>query len=66
LLFTARLSQLQFSQLNLNAGYGGEPTKSDHLGEKEYSPYLPQGYPQAKSTQKFTRFSSQLTLLFDN
>ncbi|WP_455221371.1 DUF3604 domain-containing protein [Kaarinaea lacus] len=28
------------------AGYGGEPTKSDHIGEKEYSPYLNQGFPQ--------------------
>ncbi|WP_455202803.1 DUF3604 domain-containing protein [Kaarinaea lacus] len=28
------------------AGYGGGPTKSDHIGEKEYSPYLNQGYPQ--------------------
>jgi hypothetical protein len=28
------------------AGYGVEPTKGDHLGEKEYSPYLDIGYPQ--------------------
>ena len=28
------------------AGYGNEPTKSEHLGEKEYSPYLNIGYPQ--------------------
>ena len=28
------------------AGYGSEPTKNDHLGEKEYSPYLDIGYPQ--------------------
>ncbi|WP_455366077.1 DUF3604 domain-containing protein [Kaarinaea lacus] len=28
------------------AGYGGEPTKSDHIGEKEYSPYLNLGFPQ--------------------
>ena len=28
------------------AGYGYEPTKADHLGEKEYSPYLDIGYPQ--------------------
>ena len=28
------------------AGYGYEPTKRDHLGEKEYSPYLDIGYPQ--------------------
>jgi hypothetical protein len=28
------------------AGYGGEPTKSDHMGEKEYGPYLDIGYPQ--------------------
>jgi hypothetical protein len=27
-------------------GYGYEPTQSDHLGEKEYSPYLDIGYPQ--------------------
>jgi len=28
------------------AGYGGEPTASDHIGEKTYSPYLNTGYPQ--------------------
>jgi len=28
------------------AGYGYEPTKDEHLGEKEYSPYLNIGYPQ--------------------
>jgi hypothetical protein len=28
------------------AGYGYEPTKGDHIGEKEYSPYLDIGYPQ--------------------
>jgi hypothetical protein len=28
------------------AGYGYEPTEGDHLGEKEYSPYLESGYPQ--------------------
>ena len=28
------------------AGYGDEPTRSGHLGEKEYSPYLNIGYPQ--------------------
>jgi hypothetical protein len=28
------------------AGYGDEPTKSSHLGQKEYSPYLNIGYPQ--------------------
>ena len=28
------------------AGYGYEPTKGDHIGEKEYSPYLNIGYPQ--------------------
>jgi hypothetical protein len=28
------------------AGYGYEPTKTGHLGEKEYSPYLDIGYPQ--------------------
>lgn len=28
------------------AGYGEEPTRSGHLGEKEYSPYLDIGYPQ--------------------
>ena len=28
------------------AGYGYEPTESEHLGEKEYSPYLNIGYPQ--------------------
>ena len=27
-------------------GYGYEPTKGDHIGEKEYSPYLNIGYPQ--------------------
>ena len=29
-----------------HAGYGGEPTKTGHIGEKEYSPYLNIGYPQ--------------------
>jgi hypothetical protein len=28
------------------AGYGYEPTKDGHIGEKEYSPYLNIGYPQ--------------------
>lgn len=28
------------------SGYGSEPTKSSHIGEKEYSPYLNIGYPQ--------------------
>ncbi|MGD8429345.1 MAG: DUF3604 domain-containing protein, partial [Ectothiorhodospiraceae bacterium] len=28
------------------AGYGYEPTETEHLGEKEYSPYLDIGYPQ--------------------
>ena len=28
------------------AGYGSEPTNKDHVGEKEYSPYLNIGYPQ--------------------
>jgi hypothetical protein len=28
------------------AGYGDEPSKSGHLGKKEYSPYLDIGYPQ--------------------
>lgn len=27
-------------------GYGYGPTKDEHLGEKEYSPYLDLGYPQ--------------------
>jgi hypothetical protein len=27
-------------------GYGSEPTEGDHIGEKEYSPYLDSGYPQ--------------------
>lgn len=28
------------------AGYDSEPTRGDHIGEKEYSPYLDIGYPQ--------------------
>lgn len=28
------------------ASYGYAPTKTGHLGEKEYSPYLDIGYPQ--------------------
>ncbi|MGD2128582.1 MAG: DUF3604 domain-containing protein [Lysobacterales bacterium] len=28
------------------AGYGYEPTQGDHIGEKEYSPYLAIGYPK--------------------
>lgn len=27
-------------------GYGYQPTEGDHLGEREYSPYLDIGYPQ--------------------
>jgi len=27
-------------------GYGQEPTQGEHIGEKEYSPYLDIGYPQ--------------------
>jgi len=27
-------------------GYGYAPTEDDHIGEREYSPYLHQGYPQ--------------------
>ena len=27
-------------------GYGYEPTKKEHIGEKEYSPFLNIGYPQ--------------------
>jgi len=29
-----------------HAPYGYEPTEGEHLGEKEYSPYLDMGYPQ--------------------
>ena len=28
------------------AGYGSEPTDADHIGEREYSPYLSGGFPQ--------------------
>ncbi len=43
------------------AGYGSEPTSSDHVGEKEYSPYLNIGYPQRVfwgDTHTHTAFST--------
>jgi len=39
-------SSLPASAAEPYAGYGGEPTKDSHIGEKEYSPYLTIGYPQ--------------------
>ncbi len=44
-----------------HAGYGGEPTESSHIGEKEYSPYLTIGYPQRVfwgDTHTHTAFST--------
>jgi hypothetical protein len=43
------------------AGYGSEPTNKDHVGEKEYSPYLNIGYPQRVfwgDTHTHTSFST--------
>jgi len=43
------------------AGYGEEPTQGDHLGGKEYSPYLDIGYPQRVfwgDTHTHTSFST--------
>ena len=43
------------------AGYGAEPSGDDHVGEKEYSPYLNIGYPQRVfwgDTHTHTSFST--------
>ena len=36
----------QQAEFDAYAGYGTEPTQNDHLGEKEYSPFLDIGFPQ--------------------
>jgi hypothetical protein len=48
------------------AGYGYEPTKTGHLGEKEYSPYLNIGYPQRVfwgDTHVHTSFSTDAGMI---
>ena len=56
----------QQAQTGGYAGYGGEPTQGDHLGEKEYSPYLDIGYPQRVfwgDTHVHTSFSTDAGML---
>jgi hypothetical protein len=48
------------------AGYGSEPTDQDHVGEKEYSPYLDIGYPQRVfwgDTHTHTSFSTDAGMI---
>jgi hypothetical protein len=50
-LLAVVITSLAIGPLAANAeqtypGYGYGPTKSDHIGEKEYSPFLDIGYPQ--------------------
>jgi Protein of unknown function (DUF3604) len=48
------------------AGYGYEPTKGGHIGEKEYSPYLDIGYPQRVfwgDTHVHTSFSTDAGMI---
>jgi hypothetical protein len=48
------------------ASYGYEPTKSGHIGEKEYSPYLEIGYPQRVfwgDTHLHTSFSTDAGMI---
>jgi hypothetical protein len=47
-------------------GYGYEPTEGEHLGEKEYSPYLDIGYPQRVfwgDTHVHTSFSTDAGMI---
>ena len=44
--FLFALSVLPAAAAEPYAGYGYEPTKSGHIGENEYSPYLDIGFPQ--------------------
>jgi len=45
-LIAALFSQPATRAQDAFPGYGYGPTEDDHLGEKEYSPYLNVGYPQ--------------------
>ncbi|MGR8980824.1 MAG: DUF3604 domain-containing protein [Gammaproteobacteria bacterium] len=48
------------------AGYGEEPSKSGHIGEKEYGPYLDVGYPQRVyfgDTHNHTSFSTDAGMI---
>jgi hypothetical protein len=48
------------------ADYGGEPTQDDHLGKKQYSPYLDIGYPQRVfwgDTHVHTSFSTDAGMI---
>ena len=48
------------------AGYGYGPTQSGHIGEKEYSPYLNQGFPQRVfwgDTHNHTSFSTDAGMI---
>jgi len=48
------------------AGYGAEPTEGDHIGEKEYSPYLNIGYPRRVfwgDTHVHTAFSTDAGMI---
>ncbi len=47
-------------------GYGYEPTESEHIGEKEYSPFLDIGYPQRPywgDTHTHTSFSTDAGMI---
>jgi hypothetical protein len=46
LSFAASLVSVPVSAAEPYAGYGYEPTKEGHIGEREYSPYLNIGFPQ--------------------
>ncbi|WP_455204674.1 DUF3604 domain-containing protein [Kaarinaea lacus] len=45
-IFLSALTNIQAFAAEPYAGYGYEPTAEGHIGEKEYSPYLSQGFPQ--------------------
>ena len=45
-IVTAFLAPLAIQAEETYPGYGYGPTEGDHIGEKEYSPYLDIGYPQ--------------------
>jgi len=61
IVISAIFSAMQVFAAEPYAGYGSEPTSSDHVGEKEYSPYLNIGYPQRVfwgDTHTHTSFST--------
>jgi hypothetical protein len=60
------LSNLQVFAAESYAGYGSEPTNKDHVGEREYSPYLNIGYPQRVfwgDTHTHTSFSTDAGMI---